>query len=89
MVPGPPPSGDIGEPGTAEVTRTCPTCVSRYQGACAHDHLVGTGAEVLEGSPQTELGEAILSWLGDNLTSAHGEAFVRRDATPCPGWRRR
>ena len=88
MVPRSPASGDIGYGGT-EVTRTCPTCISRYQGACFNDHLVGTGASILEGSPQTEMGEAILSWLGDNLTSAHGESFVRRNAPPCPGWRRR
>jgi hypothetical protein len=88
MVPRSPASGDIGYGGT-EVTRTCPTCISRYQGACFNDHLVGAGASILEGSTETEMGEAILSWLGDNLTSAHGEAFVRRNAPPCPGWRKR
>lgn len=89
MVPGPDSPGESGQPGPPVVKRTCDTCLCRYQGACAHDALVGTGRDLLEGSPQTKLGEVILSWLGDNLSTARGDVFVRRNAPPCPGWRRR
>ena len=69
--------------------RTCDSCLSRYLGECAHEELVGTGAEPLDGSPQTEKGEEILVWLSKNLYDRGGEPAVRNSAGPCPGWRRR
>jgi hypothetical protein len=69
--------------------RTCDSCLSRYLGECAHEELVGTGAETIDGSPQTEKGEKILVWLSKNLYDRGGEPAVRNSAGPCPGWRRR
>jgi hypothetical protein len=68
---------------------TCPTCISRFQGECQHEALVGSGAEAIEGAPQTELGELILRWLSSSLIAVGGEAQVRAGAPRCPGWRRR
>jgi hypothetical protein len=69
--------------------RTCDSCLCRYMSECAHDALVGTGAEPIEGAPQTREGEEILVWLGANLYDRGGEPAVRDGAGPCPGWRRR
>lgn len=69
--------------------RTCGSCLSRYLGECAHEELVGTGAEPIDGSPQTEKGEKILVWLSKHLYDRGGEPAVRNSAGPCPGWRRR
>ena len=77
--------------------RHCPTCRARYRGQCVHDDVVGSDLDTdIEGEPQTKLGVSILAWMAESLyavvastAEASGEAGVRVEAGPCPGWGRR
>jgi hypothetical protein len=70
-------------------SRDCTTCRHRWRGHCAHEGLVGTGDDWIDGSPQTDRGERILDWLAEAKRAVRGRIVFVGGAGPCPGWERR